>query len=390
MYPYIYPIVRYIKDKYLREDDYMTDILFLSLSALSAVLLGMLAVTKSQLRARKREVADFKNKEVDIQASVENVKDKIKSITDLYIASDILIHLQSEKNVYAEISKTLKSLYNCENILIYSFDEDKRVYNKEFCTPGTQNFQDTIDISHMKVKEFFSEKDISTTVLNSNQKPLYYLRMSGRRVSTPEGIISGLFTETDLQVLNIYLRQSAMVLDKLKAYKKMERMALTDSLTGLYNRHYAHMRIKEEVKRANREKYPVSVVFVDIDKFKSINDTFGHDVGDIALKHVSSLLTLASREYDVTVRWGGEEFVLLLPNTDENGAYILAERLRNQIANSKFDYCNITASLGIASFPTDDINMDTVISYADSALYHSKQTGRNKTTLYSNIAHMVK
>ena len=181
-----------------------------------------------------------------------------------------------------------------------------------------------------------------------------------------------------------------MVLDKLKAYKKMERMALTDSLTGLYNRHYAHMRIKEEVKRANREKYPVSVVFVDIDKFKSINDTFGHDVGDIALKHVSSLLTLASREYDVTVRWGGEEFVLLLPNTDENGAYILAERLRNQIANSKFDYCNITASLGIASFPTDDINIDTVISYADSALYHSKQTGRNIKTLYTNIAHMVK
>lgn len=345
--------------------------------------------TQSKLRSTTRQLSDMKNKEVDIQAKVENVKDEMKLITDLYIASDTLIHLTDEELVYKEIISTLNNFYCCNQLILYSLDDEKRVFVKKHCNLDGGNFPDEIEYINMKAQEIKNNQMISTMVINSQGKPLYYIKMSGRRVKTLNGYLDSVFTDTDLNVFDIYLKQSSMVLDKLKAYSKMERMALTDSLTGLYNRHYAYMRIKQEVKRANRENYPVSILFVDIDKFKSINDTFGHDVGDLALKHISALLKEVTREYDIAIRWGGEEFVLFLPNTTEEGAYALAERLRVRIETSNFQYCKITTSLGISTYPVDNLNIEKVISFADSALYHSKQTGRNRTTIYSHISHLV-
>ena len=345
--------------------------------------------SKKELSLMTRQLSDMKNKEVDIQAKVENVKDEMKLITDLYIASDTLIHLTDEESVYAEIVQTLTNFYHCSQFVLYALNEDTGHFIKKHCYPESRTFPDEIDYYDMKTQDIKDNQMISTMVLNSQEKPLYYIKIAGRRNKTSLGYIDGVFTDTDLNVFDIYLKQSSMVLDKIKAYDKMERMALTDSLTGLYNRHYAYMRIKEEVKRATRENYPISILFVDIDKFKSINDTFGHDVGDLALKHVSSIVKEASREYDVAIRWGGEEFVLILPNTTIEGARILAERLRKNIEESNFEYCKITSSLGAAIYPDDNINIDKVISFADTALYYSKQSGRNRTSIYSAIAHMV-
>lgn len=355
---------------------------------LVAVLIGFV-ITKNNLRIAKLQVADMKNKEVDIQSKVENVKEEMKLITDLYIASDSLIHIQDENSVYAEIISTLNTFYNCQQFILYSLDDERRVFTKKHCVPDGESFPDEIPYANMKVEEVKNNRMISTMVLNSLGKPLYYIKMLGRRTYTEGGYMDSVFTDSDLNVFDIYLKQSSMVLDKLKAYAKMERMALTDSLTGLYNRHYAHMRIKQEVKRANRENYPVSIVFVDIDKFKSINDTFGHDVGDLALKHISAVLKDVTREYDIAIRWGGEEFVLFLPNTPEQGAYTLAERLRVKIEASNFQYCKMTTSLGVSTYPNDNLNIEKIISYADTALYHAKQSGRNRTTIYSEVSHLV-
>lgn len=356
---------------------------------LAAIEFLSLISTKNKLKLTTRQLSDMKNKEVDIQAKVESVKDEMKLITDLYIASDDLIHLLDEASVYNAITTMLNSFYNCNHFIIYSLDDEKRVFVKRYCYPESDNFPNQIDYANMKTQEIKNEQIISTMVLNSQGKPLYYIKLQGRRTKAFNGYIDSVFTNTDLNVFDIYVKQSAMVLDKLKAYAKMERMALTDSLTGLHNRHYAHMRIKQEVKRANRENYPVSILFVDIDKFKSINDSFGHDIGDLALKHLSNIIKDVSREYDVAIRWGGEEFVLFLPNTTEEGAYALAERLRKNIELSDFQYCKITTSLGIATYPHDNLNIEKVISFADTALYHSKQSGRNRTSIYSQIAHLV-
>ena len=349
----------------------------------------ILISTRNKLRATTRQLSDMKNKEVSIQSKVENVKEEMKLITDLYIASDALIHLNNEEFVYKEIIKTLSNFYYCNQFILYALDEENNLFVKKHCLPPSANFPDVIEYSKMKSPNIINNQGISTMVVNSQGKPLYYIKLFGRRIKTLNGYMDSVFTDTDLTVFNIYSKQSSMVLDKIKAYTKMEKMALTDSLTGLYNRHYAYMRIKQEVKRANREKYPVSVLFVDIDKFKSINDTFGHDVGDLALKHLSAILKEVTREYDIAIRWGGEEFVLILPNTTEDGAYSLAERLRVKIEKSNFQYCKMTASLGIASYPTDNLNIEKVIGNADSALYHSKQTGRNRTTIYSHVEHLI-
>lgn len=364
----------------------ISSFIIVALIALSAVLITSL---KKKLSLATRHLSDMKNKEVAIEAKVENVKEEMKLITDLYIASDALIHLNSEEYVYKELIKTLSEFYCCNQFILYSLDEEKDLFIKKHCYPATSNFPDTIEYNQMKAPDIINNQTISSTILNSHGKPLYYIKLSGRRIKTAGAYIDSVFTDTDLNVFNIYSKQSSMVLDKIKAYAKMERMALTDSLTGLYNRHYAYMRIKQEVKRANREKYPISILFVDIDKFKSINDTFGHDVGDLALKHLSAILKDVSREYDIAIRWGGEEFVLMLPNTSEEGALALAERLRQRIETSNFQYCKMTASLGISTYPTDNLDIEKVISNADSALYHAKQTGRNRTSIFSQVEHMV-
>lgn len=364
-------------------------LIIISVSVVAVISLISLVSTKHTLSSYKRELSDLKNKEVDIQSKVESVRDEMKLITDLYIASDNLIHLNNEDDVYAELTKTLLGFYNCNQFLLYGLDAERRIFVKKACIPNASNFPNEIEYMDMRTQEIKNNQSVSTMVLNSQGKPLYYLKMQGRRTLTEHGYLDSVFTDSDLNVLDVYINQSSMVLDKIKAYAKMERMALTDSLTGLYNRHYAYMRIKQEVKRANRENYPVSILFVDIDKFKSINDTFGHDIGDLALKHLATVLKQVTREYDIAIRWGGEEFVLFLPNTTEEGAYALAERLRHNIEISNFQYCKMTASLGIATYPQDNLNIEKVISFADTALYHSKQTGRNRVTVYSQVAHMV-
>lgn len=369
--------------------DIILILIIISISIVTVMSLISLTSTKQKLRSYKREVSDLKNKEVDIQSKVESVKDEMKLITDLYIASDNLIHLNNEDAVYQELTKTLLNFYNCNQFILYGLDTERRLFVKKACIPESSNFPNEIDYMDMRTQEFKNNQSVSTMVLNSQGKPLYYLKMQGRRTITEHGYLESVFTDSDLNVLDVYINQSSMVLDKIKAYSKMEKMALTDSLTGLYNRHYAYMRIKQEVKRANRENYPVSILFVDIDKFKSINDTFGHDIGDLALKHLASVIKEVTREYDIAIRWGGEEFVLLLPNTSEEGAYALGERLRAKIEISNFQYCKMTASLGISSYPDDNLNIEKVISFADTALYHAKQTGRNRVTIYSQVAHLV-
>lgn len=361
---------------------------FVIVALIVACLISTTAL-KNKLSLATRNLSDMKNKEVSIEAKVENVKEEMKLITNLYIASDALIHLGSEEYVYKELIKTLTEFYCCNQFLLYALNEEKNLFIKKHCYPSTSNFPETIEYNQMKAPDIINNQTISATIMNSHGKPLYYIKLAGRRIKTDKGYLDSVFTDTDLNVFNIYSKQSSMVLDKIKAYAKMEKMALTDSLTGLYNRHYAYMRIKQEVKRANREKYPISILFVDIDKFKLINDNFGHDVGDLALKHLSAILKDVSREYDIAIRWGGEEFVLMLPNTDENGAYALAERLRHKIESSNFQYCKMTASLGISTYPNDNLDIEKVISNADSALYHAKETGRNRTSIFSQVEHMV-
>lgn len=162
-----------------------------------------------------------------------------------------------------------------------------------------------------------------------------------------------------------------------RALNELEVLALTDKLTGAWNRRHFEQVISAEMSRASRHNQPLSLLMLDIDYFKSINDTYGHQIGDAVLVQLTHILKENIRTSDVLTRWGGEEFVILTPSTSVREATDLAERLRLKIARASFNAVkNITISLGVSQFQTAE-NVSNFLKRADTALYQAKHSGRN-------------
>jgi diguanylate cyclase (GGDEF)-like protein len=157
----------------------------------------------------------------------------------------------------------------------------------------------------------------------------------------------------------------------------LERLASADPLTGLANRRGGEKDISAEISRARRQNTPLSCVLLDIDHFKEVNDTFGHQAGDYVLREVSALLRRTVRAYDILVRWGGEEFLVVLPGVEHQQALKLAERIRQAIENMPLaGIGGITASVGVAPLG-NDFSFDAMFAVADRRLYSAKAAGRN-------------
>ena len=179
-----------------------------------------------------------------------------------------------------------------------------------------------------------------------------------------------------------------------KANQKLEKMALVDGLTGISNRRLFDKTLKNELKRAKREKSILSLIMIDIDNFKEYNDTYGHQQGDECLKEVASVLDEnAKRAADFAARYGGEEFAVILPDTAEDGALKIAEDIRKEIIDLKMEHQNspiadhVTISLGVSSIKAakkiDQELINSFIDKADQALYQAKESGKNKTVYQS-------
>ena len=183
----------------------------------------------------------------------------------------------------------------------------------------------------------------------------------------------------------------------LKTYdtkRSLVKSAICDELTGLYNRKYLHHRLDAEISRSKRYGTPVSCLLLDIDYFKIVNDMYGYDWGDILLKKIAQMLSALVRKEDVLTRYGDEEFIVILPETTEQQAMIFVERFRSDVEKMEFIPANeeerhpITISGGISSFPcAEDIEEDsnTLIRYAEHALYNAKQSGKNKIVEFSKM-----
>lgn len=189
-------------------------------------------------------------------------------------------------------------------------------------------------------------------------------------------------------------RLSAIIsvcLENAANHERLKRVGLTDPLTRVNNRRFFDQRLGEEVASAIRRHQPLSCMFLDIDHFKRINDTLGHQVGDQVLSEVATLIGSQLRTSDILCRYGGEEFVVLLPNTDEESASEIAARIRATIASKVFEPAEgeptqITISIGLSmlsSDPAGDVTTlsETFIASADQAVYHAKETGRNRVVM---------
>lgn len=162
---------------------------------------------------------------------------------------------------------------------------------------------------------------------------------------------------------------------------KVEFLAVTDPLTGLYNRRYFESVLKKELTEQRRYGQPVSCFMVDVDHFKDINDTFGHEAGDAVLKGLSVILTSSLREVDTVARWGGEEFCVMMPHTHKSGALVPAQRLLAAVGTSRFEKApdrQITVSIGLACTGKATDSVDKLVGAADFALYEAKRRGRNR------------
>jgi len=171
----------------------------------------------------------------------------------------------------------------------------------------------------------------------------------------------------------------------LEKNKQLEELSITDSLTGLYNRSHLMETLAGEVARSRRHNRPFTLLIMDIDHFKTYNDTYGHLAGDEALRRTGLLLKESIRSCDYAARYGGEEFILILPETGADDGVGMAERLRNQIAEKEMgsdgEPLNVTVSVGVASFPRDGDDPHSLMKRADAALYEAKRRGRNRVVL---------
>ena len=192
------------------------------------------------------------------------------------------------------------------------------------------------------------------------------------------------FSENDLEFFATLSSQAVIAFENARLYS----LAITDSITKLYVHRYFQLRLDEEVARSRRYNATISLLMCDIDHFKPVNDNYGHQQGDLILKEVSKILRKNVRNTDIAARYGGEEFAIILPETTQADAKIVAERIRRDVAHYDFPSiipgqpplkCSI--SIGVAGFPLNADNKDQLIQKADSALYKAKGSGRNKVVL---------
>jgi two-component system, cell cycle response regulator len=192
-----------------------------------------------------------------------------------------------------------------------------------------------------------------------------------------------------LDMLKVIADHAAIAVANAQMYEHMERMATTDGLTGLTNHRTFQEMFDGHIARAERYSRKLSVILTDIDHFKSINDTYGHPVGDKVLKRVAAILQQQARRTDVVARYGGEEFAVLMEETDRSGARIIAERIRKAIEAETFHADSgsfkATVSLGIATFPEDAGVKAKLTEAADQALYAAKREGRNRTITFDQV-----
>ena len=227
---------------------------------------------------------------------------------------------------------------------------------------------------HVDAKTSFETRSILCAPLISRGRTIGVLEILNKR--------GGSFTKTDLEQVLTLVEPCAIAIENAILFQRTEQLTITDDLTRLFNSRYLNLYLGREIKRCKRHGIPLSVIFLDLDGFKGINDQYGHLAGSGTLTEVGGILALGVRESDILARYGGDEFIVVLPETPASGALVIAERLRRAIEEHRFlepqgIAARISASFGISTYPDHALSPEGLIQKADQAMYRVKEREKN-------------
>ncbi len=352
--------------------------------ALAHFLLDSLAAThissqeRAHMNARLDDLRTFFEAFVGMMEASTTVSDRVPAMNQLL--NRIISKMRAEESVVYlcnEAGVPLHRAYwtaNIRDIDLFEHQANSTIVD-HVLRRGTAYLDNTLNFE-MKVP-FSTERSFIRSILCM---PLVF---RGQNIGVVEVLnkLSGAFTEEDQVLMEMLVRPLTVALRTMQMFDNAERLTVTDDLTKLYNYRYLKQYLEAEVKRCLRYKKRVSLLFIDVDGFKRVNDTFGHLVGSLALAEMGGVLRKILRETDVVGRYGGDEFVVVLPETPLNGALVIAERIRKKIEDYEFVAqdlsIHLTVSLGIANCPKHTLTAEGLIKKADAAMYRAKEISKN-------------
>jgi diguanylate cyclase (GGDEF)-like protein len=341
----------------------------------------------------------------DVSLKKNELDRKVYEITLLLEISKVLNGLKDREGLLTEVVKKFFDLKVCSEALVFLPDDLKKVFRAvEFRSSRSEKFDRPVieipfheigdDLAHLFkggkqnskinpkafeiIKKYF-KKDVDE-LLTMSLSTTHYAAGSIHIVRNAN---DRKLTDEDINLFSSISSQVAIALESIRFFES----SITDEMTQIYNKRYFISRLENEVAKADRHSEPMSLLFFDVDHFKKLNDTYGHQAGDLVLKTLAQNVRLNCRKYDIPARYGGEEFVLVLPKTAPPGALIIAERIRKGVEGMRVQFdgqdLSCTISIGIASFPDHADTSEGLISAADKALYLAKGSGRNRTLSFS-------
>jgi diguanylate cyclase (GGDEF)-like protein len=229
--------------------------------------------------------------------------------------------------------------------------------------------------AHVDRRSGFTTRSIICVPLKARERTLGVIQLIN-------GMDQGEFARTDLNILSTIADFAAIAIDNARLIEKINQLTITDELTGIYNDRHFHALLEYEIERARRAATALSLVFIDLDHFKQVNDTFGHLTGSRLLKEVGQVIREKTRRINHAARYGGDEFVILLPGTDQEGALGMTNNLRKNLQNEDFRAddgtpLKVTASFGIATYPVHASTKEELLRLADEAMYDVKKSTRD-------------
>jgi len=355
------------------------------------------AEAKEQSRKRRKEVSE----DYVIDKITDLLDRKLFETTILNDIASLAGSLQDFSETVSSIFEILGKLFNYQAGGLLLFEEmELYIYLNRPCS--TQALERLITEAenvatgyawkpgdhHNLGKTILGEDKLVSSSVEKGQEPAYiHLPLIAHKNPIGVLVLSGpptpAFRRDAPAILNLVSNEMTMIIDNARLYEDAKRMAITDGLTRIYNHRFFQELFEKEFKRALRYKTTFSLIMLDIDHFKKVNDTYGHLFGDHILREIANLIKGCLRTMDIVARYGGEEFAILLPETDLESALDTAERIRSAIENHEFQEdeespVRITVSQGVTVFPSPDVQeRSDLVAKADAALYEAKEAGRN-------------